>query len=58
MRPITTEEMLGISVFYKDADEGVHAHSSYARGNEIDLGAYRYLDLILTGRNETGPNRP
>ena len=51
------EELSGISVFYQDANGDVfHTYSSYGRGNEEVLGAYMYLDLLPTGRNENGPN--
>jgi len=53
---IPSEEMSGISVFYKDGEDRVfHTYSSYARGGDIFLGAYNYLDLTPKGRNETGP---
>jgi predicted dithiol-disulfide oxidoreductase (DUF899 family) len=52
-----SEEMSGTSVFYKDpAGDIFHTYSSYARGNEIFLGTYHYLDIVPKGRNETGPN--
>lgn len=48
------EEMPGISVFYKDAAGGIfHTYSAYARGGDILIGAYNYLDLTPKGRNET-----
>lgn len=48
------EEMPGISVFTKDAAGDVfHTYSSYARGGDILIGAYNYLDLTPKGRNET-----
>ena len=48
------EEMPGISVFYQDAAGDVfHTYSSYARGLDLLLGAYNYLDLTPKGRNET-----
>jgi predicted dithiol-disulfide oxidoreductase (DUF899 family) len=57
MRNINSEEMSGLSVFYKDETGRIfHTYSSYARGNEVHLGAYNYLDLTPKGRNETGPN--
>ncbi len=56
-RPIQMEELHGVSVFYKDEQgEIFHTYSSYARGNEIFIGTYNYLDLTPKGRNETGPN--
>ena len=52
-----SEEMSGTSVFYKDeAGDIFHTYSTYARGNEIFLGTYHYLDIVPKGRNETGPN--
>ncbi len=53
-----TDELSGISVFYKDANgDTFHTYSTYARGDELLDGAYNYLDLTPKGRNETGPNR-
>ena len=49
-----SEELPGLSVFYQDANGGVfHTYSSYARGLDILLGAYNYLDLTPKGRNES-----
>jgi len=57
LRKLQSEEMSGISVFYKDpAGDILHTYSSYARGGEMFLGTYNYLDLTPKGRNETGPN--
>jgi predicted dithiol-disulfide oxidoreductase (DUF899 family) len=46
-------EAPGISVFFKD-DRGdiFHTYSSYARGGDLLIGAYNYLDLTPEGRNE------
>ena len=46
-------ELHGISVFAKD-DRGdvFHTYSSYARGGDILLGVYNFLDLTPKGRNE------
>jgi predicted dithiol-disulfide oxidoreductase (DUF899 family) len=56
-RKLQSEEMSGISVFYKAAAGDIfHTFSSYARGGDILLGTYNYLDLTPKGRNETGPN--
>jgi predicted dithiol-disulfide oxidoreductase (DUF899 family) len=46
-------EAPGVSVFYKD-DEGeiFHTYSSYARGLDLLVGAYNYLDLVPKGRDE------
>lgn len=50
------EEGPGISVFYKDAATGevFHTYSTYARGLDIFVGAYNYLDLVPKGRDEDG----
>lgn len=51
--PSANEELPGISVFYKsDADEVFHTYSTYGRGVEVMMGAYRMLDLTPEGRNE------
>ncbi len=48
-------EAPGISVFYRD-DRGTifHTYSSYARGLEDFIGAYRLLDIVPKGRDEEG----
>lgn len=58
VRDFESEEMSGISVFYRD-DAGAifHTYSNYGRGAEEILGTYMVLDLTPKGRNETGPNR-
>jgi predicted dithiol-disulfide oxidoreductase (DUF899 family) len=54
MQPIGIDELSGRSVFYKDADGNIfHTYSSYARGGELFLGTYHYLDITPNGRNET-----
>jgi predicted dithiol-disulfide oxidoreductase (DUF899 family) len=56
MREFQSEELPGLSVFYRDAaGEVFHTYSSYARGAEELLGTYMWLDLTPKGRNETGP---
>ncbi|MDE1166630.1 MAG: thioredoxin family protein [Pseudomonas sp.] len=46
-------EMPGLSVFYKNpAGEIFHTYSAYARGLDILVGTYNYLDLTPKGRNE------
>jgi predicted dithiol-disulfide oxidoreductase (DUF899 family) len=50
------EDGSGDSVFFKDdAGQIFHTYSTYGRGGEEFLGAYRYLDVMPKGRNETGP---
>jgi predicted dithiol-disulfide oxidoreductase (DUF899 family) len=48
-----SEEAPGASVFYKD-DTGqiFHTYSAYARGLDILLGTYNFLDLVPKGRDE------
>ena len=51
--PYAHEEWPGVSVFYKnDAGEVFHTYSCYARGLDILVGAYNWLDLAPKGRDE------
>jgi predicted dithiol-disulfide oxidoreductase (DUF899 family) len=55
MTAFPSEEGPGASVFYKDGTGGVfHTYSSYARGLDMLVGAYNYLDLAPKGRDEDG----
>jgi predicted dithiol-disulfide oxidoreductase (DUF899 family) len=48
------EELPGGSVFYKDEDGAIyHTYSFYARGGDVLINAYNYLDMMPKGRNET-----
>jgi len=48
-----SDELPGLSVFYKDENGDVfHTYSTYARGLDILVGAYNFLDLVPKGRNE------
>jgi len=48
-------ERPGLTVFAKDASGAVfHTYSSYARGLDILVGAYNFLDLVPKGRDEAG----
>jgi len=50
-----SEEGPGVSVFAKDAaGEVFHTYSSFARGLDILVGAYNFLDLVPKGRDEDG----
>jgi predicted dithiol-disulfide oxidoreductase (DUF899 family) len=50
-----SDEAPGVSVFFKDeAGDVFHTYSSYARGLDILVGAYNYLDLVPKGRDEDG----
>jgi predicted dithiol-disulfide oxidoreductase (DUF899 family) len=54
--PFKTEDLSGVSVFYKDAAGGIfHTYSCYARGDEGGLTTYFYLDITPKGRDENGP---
>lgn len=48
------DEMSGRSVFYKDAAGTIfHTYSSFARGGELFLTSYAFLDITPKGRDET-----
>ncbi len=48
-----SDELPGASVFYQNATgEIFHTYSSYARGLDLLLGVYNFLDLTPKGRNE------
>ncbi|MGH8733725.1 MAG: DUF899 domain-containing protein [Burkholderiales bacterium] len=52
-QPFESEEMPGISVFYKDdAGEVFHTYSTYGRGVEVMMHTYAMLDLMPKGRDE------
>jgi predicted dithiol-disulfide oxidoreductase (DUF899 family) len=52
-RKFPREEGPGASVFYKDAvGEIFHTYSSYGRGLDMMIGAYNWLDIAPTGRDE------
>ena len=48
------EEAPGASVFFKKNGEIFHTYSTYARGLDILLPAYNWLDLTAKGRDEEG----
>ena len=55
MEELGVEELPGVSVFYKDdAGDVFHTYSCYARGGDILIGTYNYLDLTPKGRDEDG----
>jgi predicted dithiol-disulfide oxidoreductase (DUF899 family) len=45
-------EQPGTSVFLRDGDSVFHTYSSYARGGDLLLGTYNYLDLTPLGRQK------
>jgi len=52
-REFPSEEAPGLSVFSKDErGEIFHTYSAYARGLDLLIGAYNYLDLAPRGRDE------
>jgi predicted dithiol-disulfide oxidoreductase (DUF899 family) len=53
--PYAAEDIHGTSVFAKDEAGAVyHTYSTYARGDEVLVGAFAFLDLVPKGRNEEG----
>jgi len=53
--PFNIEEGPGLSAFYKDQAGAVfHTYSAYARGLDMNIGAYNFLDLAPKGRDEEG----
>jgi len=49
------EELPGISAFQiDDAGTVFHTYSAYARGIELLMADYQYLDLVPKGRDERG----
>lgn len=52
-KPYPIRELPGLSVFAKDALGNVfHTYSTFSRGLEDFLSAYRYIDITPLGRNE------
>ncbi|MGE3529904.1 MAG: DUF899 family protein, partial [Methyloceanibacter sp.] len=50
---IESDEMPGASTFFKDEDGAVfHTYSTYARGLDLLIGPYNFLDLTPKGRDE------
>jgi predicted dithiol-disulfide oxidoreductase (DUF899 family) len=49
-----SEERPGLSAFYKDGSGIFHTYSAYARGLDILLGTYNFLDMAPKGRDEEG----
>jgi predicted dithiol-disulfide oxidoreductase (DUF899 family) len=49
-------DLSGDSVFFKDKKGTIfHTYSTFGRGGEEFLGAYRFLDVMPKGRDENGP---
>jgi predicted dithiol-disulfide oxidoreductase (DUF899 family) len=52
-KPYPIRELPGLSVFTKDAQGNIfHTYSTYARGLDDYLAAYRFMDLVPKGRDE------
>lgn len=49
-----SEEGPGLSAFSKRGDEIFHTYSAYARGLDILLPTYNFLDMTAKGRDEDG----
>lgn len=54
----TAGEMHGISCFLRDGDRVYHTYSTYARGGDLLLGTYNYLDMTALGRQEDWEQPP
>jgi predicted dithiol-disulfide oxidoreductase (DUF899 family) len=55
MMAFPSTERPGLSVFSKDASGQVfHTYSTYARGLDILVGTYNFLDMAPKGRDEAG----
>lgn len=55
VRDAALDELPGASVFFKAPDGAIyHTYSAFARGLELVIGAYQWLDLAPKGRDEEG----
>ena len=54
MTEFPSEEAPGLSAFIKQNGAVFHTYSSYARGLDILVGAYNFLDMAPKGRDEDG----
>jgi predicted dithiol-disulfide oxidoreductase (DUF899 family) len=45
-------EAPGLSCFWRDGERVFHTYSTYARGLDLLIGTYNYLDLTPLGRHE------
>ena len=53
MGDFQADEMPSLSVFTRNAGGDIfHTYSTYARGLDILIGAYNFLDLVPKGRDE------
>ena len=51
-------DMHGISAFLRHGDRVFHTYSSYARGTDMIVGTYHWLDLTARGRQEDWEQPP
>ena len=51
-RYFTDGESHGLSVFLRDGGDIFHTYSAYARGTDLLVGTYNYLDMTALGRQE------
>ena len=50
---LMSDELPGLSVFSKDENGDIfHTYSTYARGLDMLVGTYNFLDLVPKGRDE------
>jgi predicted dithiol-disulfide oxidoreductase (DUF899 family) len=52
------EDLSGHSVFLKQDGDIFHTYSTFARGDEMLMAAYMYIDLLPKGRDEEGMEEP
>jgi len=51
-------ELPGISAFLRDGNTVFHTYSTYARGGDVLIGTYNFLDLTALGRQEDWEQPP
>ncbi|MBI1967349.1 MAG: DUF899 family protein [Gemmatimonadetes bacterium] len=51
-------EGFGVSAFLRDGDRVFHTYSMYARGGDVLMGTYNWLDLTALGRQENWEQPP
>ena len=51
-------ELPGVSAFLRDGDRVFHTYSTYARGGDLLIGTYNWLDLTARGRQEDWEEPP
>ncbi|HEX4274663.1 MAG TPA: thioredoxin family protein [Bryobacteraceae bacterium] len=55
LRQFPSDEGPGLSVFHRDKHGNVfHTYSTYARGLDMFIGTYHFLDVVPKGRDEEG----